>query len=1539
MSVFENTNEMYVTKRNGNHEIISFDKILQRIKKVGKEANIQINYTSLVMKIIDQLYDKIPTDKIDEISAEQCASMSSIHTDYGVLASRLIISNHHRNTTASFSKTMKKLHGENIVCNAFMQDVQANAKALDAMIDYQRDYLIDYFGFKTLERSYLLSIKKRVHERPQMMFMRLTVAMHGTDLARIQETYDAFSNKLMIHGTPSLYNAGTPRQQMSSCFVKGTVVHTLRGGVPIQEVQVGDRVITHTGKVSKVTQLHTNRLGDRRLRRLQCYQTRPITVTEDHNLYVYHSATKTVGWKAAGQLTQEDYVMVPNNRDQPMVTDGDNAGKTLAMNLNINKFFGIWMRYGDFMYDQGVDAKPYSAANASQDQDLSSNADVTVTMKGDADASDVDLPAPAPKLVGVKVTIPANAEIEDFCFKEIHRMFGNVVVEKHAHNTGITEIKYFHVPMAHDFKSWFSQEPPGEKHLPRSMYMYPRLWINSFLGGWNACGDSVWTEEEMDPANPVHRMYRDEIYVLCKLNRINPETFVAMDYEETPMIVEEAGDRYVQCVSNTVVDDDDGPDMEVYTLGVENDHSYSVEGIVAQNCYLISMESDSIEGIYNTLKDCALISKWAGGIGLHIHNIRATGSYIAGTNGTSNGIVPMLRVFNNTAKYVDQCLHPDTIIYTLQGPKKLAHVTPGETAIFNRRGQPEVIQNVLEHMYGENGGDDAFLEIHSEHALTPLCVTPEHPVYVYRGGEGAADLNDPRAATISACNLDEENCWFEWTEAKLLDTTDQIVYSIPTYEQDIPEITKDDCYVYGLFLSCGHMTYCDTIETKYLQIITFMTWYLSSRCVPYEVCSDDDDENDAVPPEEDIECGGAVVDEDAEDAVPSGLDEFLDIRTYQSFSRRISWKHALSLPFKHYDLYNEQHNKRVHPRWLNLPIDKSKYILKGIIDGGGTMERDFSYTNISQQIVESCRYLCLRMGVLTRGHVDADLYVQRYHLSIPATAETCALFEIQYDGRAPNFRRVGQYLLSPVTKVVPARYEGVLYDLQMKEEHNYLIHHGLVHNGGGKRNGSIAIYLEPWHADIELFLQMRKNHGEEELKARDLFYALWIPDLFMKRVKEAGKWTLFCPHECPGLADVYGDAFEALYTQYEAAGKGRATVQARDLWFKVLDSQMETGTPYMVFKDAANRKSNQKNLGTIKSSNLCSEIIEYSDEHETAVCNLASIALPSFVVKDDANPDAPMTYDFEKLHKVARMVTYNLNRIIDINYYPTEKTQTSNLRHRPIGIGVQGLADTFMMMGYTFGSPESRLLNQQIFETIYHGGLVESCELAKQHGPYASFAGSPASQGELQYDMWVAQPLDGRYDWDQLKNDIRTHGLRNSLLLAPMPTASTSQILGFNECIEPITSNIYSRRTMAGEFIITNKYLMKDLLALGLWNEKIKTHIIANNGSIQGLTNVPEHIREKYRTVWEIPMRTLIDMAADRGIYVDQSQSLNLWIEDPTYSTLTSMHFYSWGKGLKTGIYYLRRRAKHTAQQFTIEPEKAKHDGEDEDEICEMCSS
>ena len=1178
--------EIYVTKRNGKKEYVHFDKIMKRIRTIGQECNIKINYSSLAMKVIDQLYSGISTTKIDELSAEQCASLASTHQDYNVLAGRIIISNHHKNTDSSLFEVTKKLYNNTdihkvhspIVTKEMYDLVEKHQEVLEKAIDFERDYLIDYFGFKTLERAYLMKINNNIIERPQHMWMRVSLGIHKNNIEKALETYEYMSQKYFTHATPTLYNAGTPKPQLSSC-------------------------------------------------------------------------------------------------------------------------------------------------------------------------------------------------------------------------------------------------------------------------------------------------------------------------------------------------------------------------------YLLAMEDDSIGGIYNTLKDCAMISKWAGGIGLHIHNVRASGSQIRGTNGTSNGIVPMLKVFNNTAKYVDQCVTPETKIYTSSGVKDIQDCVVDETEIFNLNGEVEVIKDVLEHDY-----DGPMLSIKTLHSIFPLKITPMHPVYAIQ--EQTKGVN----YQVIKNRLDKSIISPEWVEASELNLNSMIGFPIPTYKKDIEKIRSEDCYVYGLILGDGYVSE-NTDSSGYLSlhkenkkhILDYLEIYFKKNCVDYQV------------------------------------------NEYEN-TCRIRFNKCLHLPFRRQDIYDTKKEKRISHRWLNLPLYKIKEIIKGLLHTDGCIGKEIVFDSTSLDLIEGLRYLCLRMGILTSGYVRDRVGEKHttasgcvienkkisYVLRIPKTQDICELLGLEYDNKQyVKFFQYNNVLYTRVQEIENIQYKGVVYDLQMEKEHNYLIHNGLIHNGGGKRNGSFAIYLEPWHADIELFLQMRKNHGDEELKARDLFYALWTPDLFMERVKTDGNWTLMCPDECPGLNEVYGEEFKELYEKYEKEERGKKTLNARDLWFQVLDAQMETGTPYLLYKDACNKKSNQKNLGTIKSSNLCSEIVEYSDEKETAVCNLASISLTNFAKTDE---DGKAYFDFDELHKITKIVAYNLNEIIDVNFYPTEKTLRSNMRHRPIGIGVQGLADAFFKMNYSFTSEEAQKLNKDIFETIYHASLETSNEIAisrynivnekrytkividtsvydifndfeknlwkamdekkKTVGSYSTFEGSPMSEGIFQFDMWNVKP-SGRYNWEELRTSVMTYGSRNSLLLAPMPTASTSQILGNNECIEPITSNIYSRRTMAGEFVLANKYLMKDLMEIDLWNEKIKNNIIANNGSIQQLEMVPENIREKYKTVWELPMRMLIDMAADRGAYICQSQSLNLWLEDPNYNTLTSMHFYSWSKGLKTGIYYLRRRARHQAQQFTIEPEKTRNDslvGETEDEICEMCS-
>jgi ribonucleotide reductase alpha subunit len=1067
------TDEMFVIKRDGAREPVSFDKVLERIRKAA--TGLSVNYTRLAQLVLAEIHDGVHTTDLDELAARLAISYMTVHPDWGTLAAQIIISNCQRSAPPSFNAAVTALcalqdrRGDpvQVLAPDVIAFIQANKETLDAMVHPENDFLLDYFGFKTLEKAYLLrGPGRRIVETPQYMWLRVAIGIHyqyPDALERIQETYELMSTKAFTHATPTLFNSGTKRPQMSSCFLQA--------------------------------------------------------------------------------------------------------------------------------------------------------------MKG----------------------------------------------------------------------------------------------------------------------------------------------------------------------------------------------------------------NDSLEGIFDTLKDCATISKYAGGIGLHIHDIRAQGTPIAGTQGTSNGIVPMLRVFNNTARYVDQCFAADTVIMVESGPKWIVDIVPGDKVM-------------------TSGGSE-----YTEEGVGKIFKGPINPI--------------ARPVT------------------KLVEHT---------YTGTILHVTFD--------INGDHTTVKVTPQHPFLAY----------------------------------------------------ANQVKDAPDY-------------------------------------YPIDSLK---------------------------------------------------------------------------------AGDYVCHPtaLSRIVDIREEHVenmkLYDLEVEETHDYtVVGAGIAHNGGGKRNGSIAVYLEPWHADVQAFLKMKSNTGAEEERARDLFYALWIPDLFMKRVEAGADWSLFCPHEAPGLSDVVGVEFERLYTRYEAEGRAKRTVSAQKLWSEILVSQIETGTPYLLYKDAANAKSNQKHLGTIKSSNLCvapgtliltidgwqpiislrdqrvqvwngntwswttvhqtgvdqelmeievamnspsrgphiqtllctpyhkfilpdgsrieardlengmeltpwyseygemttqrvvgvieratiddtycfneplnhagvfngiltgncTEIIEYSSPEETAVCNLASIALPYFIEGG--------RFNFDRLRQITAVVVRNLNRVIDINFYPTPETRRSNMRHRPIGIGVQGLADVFALLGLAWEEPAAATLNQEIFENIYYAALQESHVLATRDGPYETFTGSPTAAGLLQPDLWSAEPgADGKrigpiclsaayLDWDGLRQKIMNGGgLRNSLLLAPMPTASTSQILGFNECVEPFTSNIYVRRTLAGEFTVVNKYLVADLMAAGLWTPELKDRIIAANGSVQGIAEIPGPLKARYKTVWEIKQKTLIDMAADRGAYICQSQSLNLFVQDPTIAKLSSMHFYGWRRGLKTGIYYLRTKSAVQAIKFTVDP-------------------
>tara|TARA_Y100000389_G_scaffold189710_1_gene213761 strand:- start:6027 stop:10805 length:4779 start_codon:yes stop_codon:yes gene_type:complete len=1589
---------MHVIKRDNSRETVSFDKIANRFKKLidgdSTKKPLKVDPFSLTQKICGEMYSGVHTHELDELAAQTCASLITDCADFGVLASRLAISNHHKKTSPSFSETIQQLYhsvssqGKDVqlITKELYNTVMKHKLKFNQIIDYTRDYNFDYFGFKTLEKSYLMKVNGNIVERPQHLLLRVALGIYGSDVKSAIECYNALSNKKYIHATPTLFNAGTMNGQLASCFLMG-------------------------------------------------------------------------------------------------------------------------------------------------------------------------------------------------------------------------------------------------------------------------------------------------------------------------------------------------------------------------------INDDSIIGIYDSLKDTALISKSSGGIGIHIHNIRSRGSSIGGGTGTSSGIVPMLRVFNNTAKYVDQCVVPETIIYTTEGPMEIQNVVAGETKIYNSSGYVETIGDVLEHPY-----EGIIYEVETMHSIDMLKITDEHPILVVPNQKKGLNSD------VIRNRLDKKLVNMEFKEVKNLEDDDMIVYSIPKYEHDNEMITNDDCYFYGILLGDGSLQnnktygYISLNKTTKNHILEFCKSYFQNHYVEYHI--------------EETESENCV---------------------------RIRWNKSVDLKFRYSDVYNVNKEKYIHKNWLNLPINKAKYIAKGLIDtdgccSGNNRPQELCFDSTSKMLMEGLRFILLRLGILTSGSIrdrvgeshstGRGLIMNQkvsYVLRIPKTKEVSELLGLEEVGQFFKFlkytdKKGNDYLMTRIKNITKTFYSGTLYDLQMRDKHEYMLHQGIVHNGGGKRNGSFAIYLEPWHADISEFLNLRKNQGFEENRARDLFYALWIPDLFMERVRDGGDWTLMCPHICPGLSDVYGDEFVKKYTDYEKAGLG-TSLPARELWFQILESQVETGTPYILFKDSCNRKSNQKNLGTIKSSNLCCvtpdtkiltkkgyyninelenqdvevwngnswsatrpmktgdnkkvltvkfsnnmeikcteyhkfyieeslrpadktkpvvveakdlcpgmrvirysiemgeqssiemkypytsglfsadgtyavhnetpkrcsfkckegenfckrhlnnnnsvynddsdvcsansyetrpllylygkkksllshvsykritenserinlelpididdkykvpinyslntklrwleglfdgdgcvvenngiknlqlgsihkkflddvffllqtlgivstislaqpermtnmpngkneykevkcktfyrtnvdcenliklkklgfspkrldidniryphhktnkfikiteiqdndeysdtycfnepnehkgifngiltgqcEIVEYSGPDETAVCNLASISLSSYVVKPDVPGNIvitgidncvycklayswcerwrlnfeytkviaengkkypiievkddekvihsggftdfieayPVNYDHAELAEMTRQLTRNLNKVIDKSSYPIESARRSNTRHRPIGIGVQGLSDVFMRMRIPFDSEKAKKVNDKIFETIYYASMQESMRLAKKKhekkkpndsvkypGAYSSFEGSPLEQGKFQFDLWEQQPSQEEpvYDWEELRNEIKTYGVLNSLVTCEMPTASSSQILGNNECIEPITSNIYVRRTLAGEFIVVNKYLQEDMEDLGIWNKELKEKILLHEGSVQNIPGIPQLLKDCYKTVWEMSQKVLIDLSADRGKYVCQSQSLNLFVAEPKFDVLTSMLLYTWSKGLKTGCYYLRTRPQSKAQQFSIAVQEP---------TCESCSA
>ncbi len=1137
---------MRVEKRDGSLEEVSFDKVTHRIKNKCLQEPIcnNVDYVTVAQQVIQRIYEKVPTRQLDELTANILISMSTIEPEYSEVASRIIISNNHKNTIKTFTKLTHLLYDNQLMSKLMLDVVEKYGDLIEKHIDYSRDYLLSYFGFKTLENSYLKRVDNKVVERPQHLWMRLGLSIHMTDELKLEdlylafETYDVVSTKKMIHATPTLFSCGTPKQTMLSCFLIGN----------------------------------------------------------------------------------------------------------------------------------------------------------------------------------------------------------------------------------------------------------------------------------------------------------------------TP---------------------------------------------------------DSIEGIYECAKDCALISKAAGGIGINVSNVRSKGSKIRSQSGGAQGLIPMLKVFNDTALYVNQCFTPDTVIYTKNGSKRACDILVGDNVITLDGSYKPVLQVVT------NNVDKEILKIKTPYSFKPTKCTSEHQIYTI-------PTPDPK---LSVKTVLEQNIEPIYIEAGNLKKGDLVGF--PMSNENHTLVDSKYLEFYGLWLTSGfdcktYMSIDTNIRPEYEPIRDTIRSYLKSINVKY-----------------------------VEQSRPHKKD--IKIRWDINF-------------FKD----NDRNLTTISPKYFGLSSEDTKLLLDSMLkplkNRGNVNNRNINIKVENYGLVVQIKQLFMKIGVLVKGYKNGQ---DKWVINVPNKLN-------------------GDYIIrdniiwTRIKTIDKQHYKGLVYDFNIEDNHNYLTDIGIVHNSGN-RNGSFAIYCEPSHPDFMDFLELKKNTGVEALRCRDLFYAIWMPDLFMERVKANEMWSFMDPDECKGLNDSYGDKYRELYLKYESEGKYRSRLPAQQIWIKILHAQIETGNPYIVYKDSLNYKSNHKHLGTIKTSNLCAEIAEYSDEDEYACCTLASIGLPAFV-KDDHS------FDFVELSKVVKIAVRNLNKIIDLNVYPLEKTETSNKRHRPIGIGVQGLADVYIKMRYPFSSAEASLLNKQIFATIYWASLTASANVVDDYklsnkcenkcenkwankwdieanqkrienntpnliGAYSTFEGSPISKGLFQFDLWGAKPLDSvpdiEFKWDELRSRIVKYGIRNSLLVAPMPTASTSQILGYNECFEPITSNIYTRSVLAGEFIVVNNYLVRDLQNLGLWNATMKDRIILDDGSIEKIEEIPRHIRDLYKTSYDLSMKPLIDQSADRSIYICQTQSLNLYMSNPKIERLTSMHFYAWEKGLKTGLYYLRARSIGKAQTFTIDPELEKYHKETKeikvckrnDASCMMCSS
>lgn len=1542
----ENMKKTFVIKRNGKSQEVSFDKVSTRIKSLCE--NLEVDPVPIAQKVISQIYDGVHTSELDELAGKICASLETTNPDYGELAKRIIISNNHKNTSPSFSETMGILyrHKNNgkdspIISKELYDMVMKNKEKINNVIDYQRDYNWDYFGFKTLEKAYLKKVDGKIVERIQDMIMRVSLGLHLNNLKNGLKSYELMSQKYFTQATPTLFHSGTPRPQNASCFTEDMEVCVMDGVKKIKDVNIGDFVVTHTGNIKKITQKHINELGDRKLLELSFYKGKNIEVTNNHRFWAIKNKNDKPNWYRIDELNDKSYIGIPNK------VDIEDIKETIDL-ADYNELF-LEIERTDCNYETNINCETISIVTKFRHSNLSNNEEVTCSRKHNDIKRYWKLNEDFYFLIGCFLgdghVMTTKTKKNDNIIKGIGFTFNSEdkkLIEKIknilSEITGLKPVEHkmkkqktYQVMIGSPFIGVVFNELFGKyfdgKKLPEFVFKSNKNKINNLIAGLIST-DGCVTQKHIILLQLSNYNLVNQIFHILRINNIDcsfringhmpklatvKPTSINIPYNQDYMdlVIKNYDDNRmeemkIKNMTKKIRNQFDNINIDgnkflkiknikeiepksdlVYTLGVEDDHSYNVEGVLCENCYLIGTE-DSISGIYKTITDCAQISKWAGGIGVHVSNIRSNGTYIRGTDGRSDGVVPMLKVYNDTAKYVNQCFTPDTLVFTKDKGVMRMDKIKAEQEMVTKDGSYRRINKVFVRKLDK---PEELICYESEGSPEPIKCTKQHQIYCLdQNGFNIGDTYvNVKAGTVRGI----------FKSASELGENDYIGFPIPQYTLDYPDESLDFYYLYGAMINYGR------IETSYDYKMSHLTKYFISLDPSY----------------------------DDHQIKLKKIKKILDKQNikYSNYlddnKLVIYWKKFTSEADITHDMLYESGLKRIDPRLLNLPSGKLKRMLSGMMDN------TYQIKTTSHLLVHGIRYLFLRLGVLVSGSSLSALETDKIYRDFNQPTDRIYTLDFPWDQSLEGLlddrktlfeytRRVdklGYFIVdgiiyTRITKITNIQYDGNVYDFNMSKNHNYLTHGGLVHNSG-KRPGAFAIYLEPHHPDIEDFLELGLNQGAEDKRARDLFYAIWASDLFMKRVEADEEWSLFDPDECPDLNNVYGDEYDELYHKYEKEGKAKKVVKARNIWNMICDEQIERGFPYVLFKDHINRKSNQQHYGIIRSSNLCAEITLYSDHQEYAVCVLASLSLPAFI-KDGR-------IDHNKLAEVAGVAIRNLDRIVDVNWYPTPETEKSNKLHRPLGLGVQGLADMFALLDLPFDSPEAKELNKQIFETIYYGAVRESCELAKEYGPYPTFEGSPMSEGRFQFDLWGVKPSN-RWDWETLRQEVMQHGVRNSTLCALMPTASTSQILGNNECFEAYTSNIYARRTMAGDFVIVNKHLVKKLKGIGLWDPEIKDMIIANNGSIQSIEGIPQKIKDLFKTVWEIKQKDIMEMSADRAPFICQTQSLNLHFEEPNRTTLTKALFYAWKKGLKTGSYYIRSRPKVQAQQFTIDPEMLK---------------